>query len=649
MSDTESDGSISDAYTGSQSSKPNGACANCKTLKIRCQWIVDEGICVKCKTTGADCVAQGRKKRRPAMSHEQLVKRSQAQDAHIQSLLSQLDGLKQFSEMRHFVDEAQAEAKALRATPNSLGETALGERPSTRKAISAGEPSAVDASATASFFLPYYTAIDFNNFKCPPILSCGLFGPAEVTALFRLYFDKFDLSFPLLDPVLHTPQYVLSKSSLLFTTILYVASREWTHRPKLHELARAHAAGSVKEAVKEGYKTIETCQALVLLSLFPAPHTSSVDSRASMFMGVAVRIAQDLRLDEQPPADLPERERLNRLRTWFQVVAADSSNSIQKGRPSMLNRNNFTALMSDVWYRCSPLNSPYDIYCSAYADLMLFVSNLWGPSGPMSLDLRGDRNVIDTILDYHQNVDDRVEMWKKRIIEHQRDPAITAHRHPKLTLFGHVLRLTVLGVGIQYSLKRMLFPDTNLLHLAVEAARHVLKYDIEYMYTKGFTRYAIEPQYLYVTYSAAFLINLLRPSLIQLLERSLRIDIFRQIRTLIELFTSSEVVMDRGHMPVVYAAFLQALLDQMTAGQDIADDPSAYPSTPTLGNSRALTHGVAADSHVSAGPAMDIQTLQGAEFTVGQFVTEVTTYRSAAYPAQDSSIWHGFPVDEGIW
>ncbi|KZT69157.1 hypothetical protein DAEQUDRAFT_765701 [Daedalea quercina L-15889] len=655
MSDTESDGSSSDAYTGeSRSFKPKGACSNCKALKVRCQWIVDEGICTKCKTTGADCVAHGRKKRRPVMSHEQLVQRSQAQDAHIQSLLSQLDGLKQFSEMRHFVNEAQAEAAALRVTPNGLGaphvvyndeEPALGERPGSCRALPSDEPSTATARTTASFFIPYYTVIDFETFKCPPILSCGVFGPAEVTALFRLYFDKLYPSFAILDPVLHTPQYVLSKSSLLFTTILYVTSRTWKHRPKLHELARAHIVESIREAVKEGYKTIETCQAFVILSLFPTPHTNSVDSRGWMFMGIAIRIAQDLRLDEQPPVDLPEREKLNRLRTWFEVVSIDSSNSIQKGRPAMIHRNNFTYQMSGVWYRCSPLNSPYDIYCGAYADLMLFVSNLWGPIGAASMNLQDDANVIDTILAYHRSVCDRVEMWQERVAEQQ----IATHRDPKLELLGHALRLTVLGVGIQHSLKRVLYPNMNLLHLAIEAARHILKYDIEYIYPTGFMRYAIEPQYIYVTYSAAFLINLLRPSLTQLLERSLRVDIFRKIRTLIELFTSSEVVLDKGHMPIVYAAFLQDFLDQMTTGQDIAEDPSAYPSTPTLSNSRVLTHGVVAESRANAGPVMDVQTLRGAEFTVDQFVTEVTTYQSAAYPAQDSPIWHGFPVDEGTW
>lgn len=99
-------------------------------------------------------------------------------------------------------------------------------------------------------------------------------------------------------------------------------------------------------------------------------------------------IAQDLRLDEPPPADLSEREKLNRLRTWFEVLTVSSFDAIRAGRPAPCPRNNFTSRMSASWYRCSALNSPFDFYTSAYADLLLFVSSMWGPMGPTGIDSR---------------------------------------------------------------------------------------------------------------------------------------------------------------------------------------------------------------------------------------------------------------------
>ncbi|KAH9836167.1 uncharacterized protein C8Q71DRAFT_69459 [Rhodofomes roseus] len=663
MSDTESDGSSSDTYSSRRfvADKSTGACANCKTLKIRCEWIIDEGICVKCKSTGADCMTHGRKKRRPAMSHEQLMKRSEAQDAHIQSLLGQLDGLKRLTEIRKLVAKARDESAALMARSSGVpmdvypdehlpsGAANGRDKRDPSRAHQSSVPCVETARTTASFFLPYYSAVDWGTFICPPILKCGLFGPVEVTALFKLYFDKLYPSFAILDPALHTPEYVLSKSSLLFTTVLYVTSRLWTHRPKLHVLARAHTTECVKEAVREGYRTIETCQALTLLALFPAPHRSWVDHRGWMLMGIAIRIVQDLKLDEPPPADILEREKLNRLRTWFQIVAVDASNAIQKGQPTWVQRNNFTSQMTDLWYRCSPLNSPYDIYCSAYADLMSFTSNVWGPTGPTSMNSQEDDEVIDTILSYHRSVCGRVELWQQRIAEHHIHPAVAAHRDPKLKLLGYALRLSVLGVGFQHSVKRMLYPNMELLNLAVEAARHVLEYDTEHIYPTGVLRYAIEPQYIFVTYSAAFLINLLRPCLALLLQGTIRTDIFREVRTLIEVFNCRDVAIDRTHIAVVYAGFLEALLDQITAGQDLADDLSAHPSTPTPSNpSLALTHGTTSEAQGSSSHVVDIESSQGAEFTIQRFVADVTTHQTSAYPVP-AATWHGFPVDEGIW
>ena len=91
-------------------------------------------------------------------------------------------------------------------------------------------------------------------------------------------------------------------------------------------------------------------------------------------------------MDEPPPAELPEREKLNRLRTWFEVMTVSSFDAIRGGRPAPSPRNNFALQMSGAWYHCSPLNSPYDFYTSAYADLLLFGANIWGPMGPTGLD-----------------------------------------------------------------------------------------------------------------------------------------------------------------------------------------------------------------------------------------------------------------------
>ncbi|EPT01301.1 hypothetical protein FOMPIDRAFT_1120913 [Fomitopsis schrenkii] len=627
------------------------ACTSCRSFKIRCRWIESEGTCVKCKTAGIRCVMYCPQNGGTCPDYTQLLIRSEAQDAHIRSLLSQLDGRRQLAEIRHYVAAAHAESLSPSALIDCVwgcrsgkGQT-LRSRPDCLYSFVGG----IIITNRSSISVPSLLC-DFANFKCPPVLLCGLFGPAEVTALFRLYFEHLYPSFPILDPALHTPEYLLPRSTMLFTAILYLASRLWTHRPKLHRLAQEHVVESIKEAMRDGPKTIEMCQAFAVLSVFPAPHDKYLDSRGSMFIELAVRIAQDLRLDEPPPADLSEREKLNRLRTWFEVLTVSSFDAIRAGRPAPCPRNNFTSRMSASWYRCSALNSPFDFYTSAYADLLLFVSSMWGPMGPTGIDSRDD-DLPNTILSYHQCVCDRVEMWNKRREEQRIDPAGTTRTPSLCVRLGYALRLIVLGVGIQHSLKRNLTPGIELVNLSIEAANQVLKYGVERIYPTGFLRYVTEPQYLYVTYSAAFLINLLRQRLISLLGPSIRENILRGVHTLIEVLSSKEVALDRAHIAFVYAGFLEALVDKVSLVQDLVhNSESSYPLTPTQDLPSPIpAHRVALEGQVDLCNVDAAGILGGPGFAVSQFAAEVALHGSEAYPASQRASYHGFPMDVGTW
>ncbi|KAI8977808.1 hypothetical protein BD414DRAFT_495685 [Trametes punicea] len=40
-----------------------GACKHCKKLKMRCEFPPDENTCRRCKTSGHQCIVEGRKPR----------------------------------------------------------------------------------------------------------------------------------------------------------------------------------------------------------------------------------------------------------------------------------------------------------------------------------------------------------------------------------------------------------------------------------------------------------------------------------------------------------------------------------------------------------------------------------------------------------
>ena len=82
----------------------------------------------------------------------------------------------------------------------------------------------------------------------------------------------------------------------------------------------------------------------------------------------------ELRLNQPPPEDLPERERLNRVRTWLNCYCVDGSHAIQFGKMPMLRLDDFLARSSSEWYRSSHMNLPLDVHLCAYVQILLIMA-----------------------------------------------------------------------------------------------------------------------------------------------------------------------------------------------------------------------------------------------------------------------------------
>lgn len=151
-----------------------------------------------------------------------------------------------------------------------------------------------------------------------------------------------------------------------------------------------------------------------------------------------VRIAHQLRLDFPPPTELPERVRLNRLRTWYLIAVVDYSHCIQRGKTPAKARNGFADQVLDLWYRSSACNLPYDIYCAAYLDMMHLTSqfldcirpdksnpDLWQVCLRVSVCSLADSttsstaepDVLSFVRDYDRRISDRFSHWQKRLTE----------------------------------------------------------------------------------------------------------------------------------------------------------------------------------------------------------------------------------------
>ncbi|KZT69158.1 hypothetical protein DAEQUDRAFT_811600 [Daedalea quercina L-15889] len=670
---TESDSSTSQTKP---LARPRGACVHCKSLKIRCQIILGEDICVRCKAHDLDCISCARKRRRPAPSHEELQQHSRAQDAQIEALLRKLDEIKALSKVRYWYVQALQETDALRArsghraSPKVSGWKARADREEPDIKGYTAHPGDKDVEMSVPRTLT--PAPSATNPKWPPILRCGLFGPQEVTELYRLFYDKLHPSFTILDPALHTPQYLISKSTLLFTKVLSLASRHWTHRPKLHQLATTYAHEAAAEVVREGRYTIEACQAFMLSTGFPAPRQRFAEHRGWLLVGMAIRIAQDLKLDSPPPPGLPERERLDRARTWFQVVCVDASTSVQQGKAPVLQGSDYVARALATWFRASPLNSPHDLYLCAFADLALLVARLWRAIGAdrCDPDLVKGVDVNATVLEYHEKLVEMYATWRAREAENSRNPRSgpQPQHNARLKLIGNAMKLIVLGAGFHHSVRQGQEPDRDVLHLSVEAALACVRVHAEELYPAGVLRSQVEPHFLYVTYAAAFLVNLLKADYSHLLEPAVRTTIVREVRALTGIYLSKQVALDRAHAPAVYGRFLSALLERVVAGQELARTPRLAPEEVPLppdiwdpaapfGLDDVAALGGGADHPVplmNGGAGGDL--FAGAEFCYGQFVSDVCALGrdippGQGYPDPAAPVQSVFvnPLDEQTW
>ncbi|KAJ6570517.1 hypothetical protein DFH09DRAFT_1261132 [Mycena vulgaris] len=72
--------------------KPPGACARCKSLKIKCEFADRSEACRRCFNGGYECVSHGRKKRRTPPKREELLVQIREQAVQIQKLMAQLEG-----------------------------------------------------------------------------------------------------------------------------------------------------------------------------------------------------------------------------------------------------------------------------------------------------------------------------------------------------------------------------------------------------------------------------------------------------------------------------------------------------------------------------------------------------------------------------
>ncbi|KAJ7063223.1 fungal-specific transcription factor domain-containing protein [Mycena amicta] len=508
-----------------RSHTPSGACVHCKSLKVRCELLPNQAICKRCHAGNYECIPRSRKKRKQAPTHEDLQTRAHQQDRQIEALLAKWDQMRISTKMHQLTADGP-----INLTP-------------------ATSPS--PEAATISYFSRGRTMWS----RAPEIVrGCSLY-PTEILELFNIYFQQINPYFCILDPALYSdPCDVMWSSPFLFTVICATASRFYNLRPglysKAHDLARDAAATSLID----GSIGVDVCQAYLILAVYPTPKKKWADDRSWLFIGIAVRMAIELKLDQPPGPVHDERESLNRTRTWLFCFCVDTFHTIQQGKLPMLHGDHM-ARQSRDWYQSSTLE--FDVYVCAGVDLLLSAAE-WQVNycrGGNSFILHpGSRENFERDGILERNL--QAASWP----EYDANTHLSSEAHTGvfrisvcclqpdlLCSISAYLRLAILADGFQCAPKEALSRDAEIVRRSIAAAQEVIQITLDKSWPH--LRFAMDGHFLHIAFAAAFLINLLRPRFLHLLYEETRQEIVALVKRLCSLLGCEHVALNARDAP----------------------------------------------------------------------------------------------------
>ncbi|KZS89470.1 hypothetical protein SISNIDRAFT_458664 [Sistotremastrum niveocremeum HHB9708] len=442
----------------------------------------------------------------------------------------------------------------------------------------------------------------------PEILTNGLFTVEQVEELFEIFFKWIHPLIAMLDPAIHTPSTVLVRSPFLFTVICAIASKHLPPRPRaitdptmhaaiatsggptpthssasVHEMAMHHARTAAAAAVVGGRKSVEMCQAFVLMCTYSPPARRWEEDRSSVFSGMAVKMAIDLGLykcewdvnqvsDESksgPERERETRERNNRFRTWLVCYNLDKSTSLQFGKPSGI-REDAAVERSAVWCK-GPYNLSYDLHTAGHNALLRCMGRYHElvSSSPGLLE-KDIRPIVQAFDDEHRELMARLTAEYEQLLDHNDTGAIF-----RLTLSPFIVaysRLVMLSLALQQAFEKGLTKEDYFLIGSIQAASSVINIFVEKLVPTGFLRFAPDCYYVFSGFASAFLLKLTQPKFHNVLDHSQRTRILELVGGLVKALSH---IGDDKSTPALYSKFLKSLLAKVQLTVSSTESPSS--------------------------------------------------------------------------
>ncbi|GAA5826547.1 hypothetical protein JCM11251_002421 [Rhodosporidiobolus azoricus] len=170
------------------------------------------------------------------------------------------------------------------------------------------------------------------------IVAAEILPEEQVQPLFDFYFLHLNPMTSILDPKLHTVEYCRSRSAILFTVILTVATK--VALPSLYPPALKYTKQLLGQAFESGINNLELVQA-ISTSVFWQDATEDSGARK---LAYAIRCAFELNIHKKakrplPDVEMEKRKVLNPERTWLYLTIADFRFGTQRGLPKMISND----------------------------------------------------------------------------------------------------------------------------------------------------------------------------------------------------------------------------------------------------------------------------------------------------------------------
>ncbi|CAE6520319.1 unnamed protein product, partial [Rhizoctonia solani] len=580
-------------------------CNNCRRFRMKCSFDSPEAtVCQRCQATGTKCVFNkgSRRARADDKSLERLSAQIDEKDTIIEGLQQILAKLlllshsaqpdKEYGKSEEGqtygfiqidptaklllgreghenapVDKGKAKAELDDRNNQTERENELEVRQSYSEFVmhpgitSEEQTNELEVRQSYSEFV-MHPGITSEEQTVPKVSALGIVTDEEAEYLFRVFFQKINPSIGIFNPVIHAVNTIKIGSELLFTVICAIASRYWMERPETYTTLIKYAKMAATQVLFDGSKSIESCQAFLLLSIYQPPVRRWQDDRSGLYLSSAIRLAQDLDLDvrdsESYLGAVNAPEVLNKIRTWLLCYKLDQEFANTYGHPTMILDDLITQRLSDRlrWSQhtdCLDVHLCFDIQLSAiaarYWDLVHSDPESWS----------GFSQHID-FGSLARAFDEEVKMLRELAFNtcptgSEPQQVLLGYRSSLMALKIAYYRLVMYSFRLEDAYRSASEIRTICLTESFDIASEVLSIINEVVFEHEFYRYAPDIDWVQLVHAAVLLIKLARPSRARPPELSLtqtqQEEAFSLVRKFI--FTLEMNAVDAEHSLATYA------------------------------------------------------------------------------------------------